>query len=92
MAEWLTSKHMTRAIDAYSIESTEAMLAESGFVPRRPGGQPAVAFADLTGFAALTQERGDAKAAEVALKLAELATDTAARHEAASSSCWATAC
>ena len=81
MAEWLTSKHMTRAIDAYSIESTEAMLADSGFVPRRPGGQPAVAFADLTGFTALAQERGDAKAAEVALKLAELATDAAAGHD-----------
>ena len=57
------------------------MLAESGFVPRRPGGHPAVAFADLTGFTALAQERGDATAAEVALKLAELATDTAARHD-----------
>ena len=81
MAEWLTSKHLTRAIDAYSIEATEAMLAESGFVPRRLGGHPAVAFADLTGFTALAQERGDATAAEVALKLAELATDTAARHD-----------
>ena len=81
MAEWLTSKHLTRAIDAYSIEATEAMLADSGFVPRRPGGHPAVAFADLTGFTALAQERGDATAAEVALKLAELATDTAARHD-----------
>ena len=81
MAEWLTSKHLTRAIDAYSIEATEAMLAEAGFVPRRPGGHPAVAFADLTGFTALAQERGDATAAEVALKLAELATDTAARHD-----------
>jgi len=29
MAEWLTSKHLTRAIDAYSIEATEAMLADS---------------------------------------------------------------
>ena len=81
MAEWLTSKHLTRAIDAYSIEATEAMLAESGFVPRRSGGHPAVAFADLTGFTALAQERGDATAAEVALKLAELATDAAARHD-----------
>jgi adenylate cyclase len=77
LAEWLTGKHMTRAIDAYSIESTEAMLADSGFVPRRPGTLPAVAFADLTGFTALAEERGDATAADVALRLAELAAGIA---------------
>jgi hypothetical protein len=40
LAEWVTTKHMSREIDEYSIQSTEQMLEETGFVPTRPGTQP----------------------------------------------------
>ena len=53
--------------------------------------EPAVAFLDLTGFTSLTQERGDTIAAEMALRLADLASrGRHARIGDASSSCWAT--
>ncbi|HET9520526.1 MAG TPA: adenylate/guanylate cyclase domain-containing protein [Candidatus Limnocylindrales bacterium] len=79
-AEWLASRHLSRAIDDYSIRSTEGVLEASGFVPQRPEVQPAVAFLDLTGFTRLTQKHGDAAAAEVALRLAEVAARTAEAH------------
>jgi class 3 adenylate cyclase len=71
---------MSRAIDDYSIQATEQVLAESGYVPERPTVEPAVAFLDLTGFTSLTQERGDTIAAEMALRLAELASRAVATH------------
>jgi class 3 adenylate cyclase len=80
IAEWLTRRHMSRAIDDYSIQATEQVLAESGYVPERPTVEPAVAFLDLTGFTSLTQERGDTIAAEMALRLAELASRAVATH------------
>src|SRR5262245_33770157 len=80
VAEWLTTRHMTREIDRYSLESTEQTLASSGYVPQRRGTDPAVAFADLTGFTALAEQRGDATAADVALRLAELAGGIAEIH------------
>ena len=80
LAEWLTRHHMSRAIDDYSIRATEQVLAESGYVPERPTVEPAVAFLDLTGFTSLTQERGDTIAAEMALRLAELASRAVATH------------
>lgn len=74
LAEWLTRHHMSRAIDDYSIRATEQVLADAGYVPERPTAEPAVAFLDLTGFTSVTQERGDAIAAEMALRLADLAS------------------
>jgi class 3 adenylate cyclase len=80
LAEWLTRHHMSRAIDDYSIQATEQVLADTGYVPERPTVLPAVAFLDLTGFTSLTQERGDTIAAEMALRLAELASRAVATH------------
>jgi adenylate cyclase len=80
IAEWLTTKQMSREIDAYSIQSTEQLLEQSGFVPTRPGTEPAVAFLDLSGFTALAEANGDSMAAEVALTLGELASRTALGH------------
>jgi len=81
LAEWLTRHHISRAIDDYSISATEQVLAASGYVPERPAVEPAVAFLDLTGFTSLTHERGDAIAAEMALRLADLASQAVARHQ-----------
>lgn len=80
LASWLTGQHLSRAIDAYSVEATEAVLEEGGFIGRRPDVAPAVAFVDLTGFTRLTEERGDEAAARVALRLAEVAGEIASRH------------
>jgi class 3 adenylate cyclase len=80
LAEWLARHHMSRAIDDYSIRSTEQVLADSGYVPERPTVEPAVAFLDLTGFTSLTQERGDKIAAEMAMRLADLASQAVALH------------
>lgn len=79
LAAWLTSQHMSRAIDAYSVDETERILADSGLVPERSV-LPAIAFLDLTGFTRLTAERGDEAAAAVALRLAEVVGRIAARH------------
>ena len=75
IATWLTSHHMTRAIDEYSLVASERILEESGFVPSRGSEQPAVAFVDLTGFTRITQERGDEEAARLALRLGDVTTE-----------------
>ena len=45
--------------------------------PRRQARPPAIAFLDLTGYTALTEERGDEAAAELADRLATLVHETA---------------
>jgi adenylate cyclase len=80
LAAWLISHHMSRAIDEYSVVSTERILEEGGFVPVRRGPPPAVAFVDLSGFTRLTEERGDEEAAAIALRLGDVATDAVRQH------------
>ena len=73
IASFLAAEHITRTIDAYSVEQTERMLGELGIVQPRVGSPPAVAFLDLSGFTRLSQEHGDQEAARVALRLGEMA-------------------
>jgi adenylate cyclase len=80
LASWLTAQHISRAIDAYSVDATERILEEHGYVSQRPDVVPGVAFVDLTGFTRLSEERGDEAAAGIALRLGELARETATRH------------
>jgi adenylate cyclase len=80
IAEWLATRHISAAIDDYSVQATEQVLEGAGYVPQRPDADPAVAFLDLTGFTRLSQERGDAVAAEIALRLGELASAVATVH------------
>jgi adenylate cyclase len=80
LASWLTARHMSHAIDAYSVEATERILEDHGHVPARPERWPGIAFVDLTGFTRLSEERGDKAAAGIALRLGELARDAASRH------------
>jgi class 3 adenylate cyclase len=49
-------------------------------LPSRPDDPPAIVFADLAGYTRLTEELGDEGAAGVALRLAELALETAGRR------------
>lgn len=75
LSSWLARRHMSRAIDAYSIAESEQILAESGFLAPRSDSPPAVAFVDLTGFTRLTQEVGDEAAAAIALLLGDVTAD-----------------
>ena len=79
-AGWLAARHLTRAIDEYSVTETERVLEEAGYVAARLEAPPAVAFVDLTGFTRLTEQRGDEVAAAIAMRLGELTTDTVGRQ------------
>ncbi len=69
----------TRAWTANIIEGLETMLAAAGLHSRleRP---PAMCFLDVTGYTRLTQERGDAAAADLAEQLGRLVQRTSVRH------------
>jgi adenylate cyclase len=81
LAGWLTRQHLARAIDAFSVDSTELILADMGAVAARPETPPAVAFLDLTGFTTVTQALGDDAAAGMSLRLGELAREVLVRHD-----------
>jgi adenylate cyclase len=80
LSSWLGSRHISRAIDEYSVTSTEQILADGGFVAPRQARPPAVAFVDLTGFTRLTEERGDETAAAIGLRLGDIAGEAIASH------------
>jgi adenylate cyclase len=73
-------RHLSRAIDDYSVRQTEGVLEQTGFVAPRDAAPPAVAFVDLTGFTRLTEERGDREAASLAMRLGELTAETVRPH------------
>jgi class 3 adenylate cyclase len=75
LAGWLTTRHMTRAIDEYSVRQTEGVLEDAGLLPERDPEPPGVAFVDLTGFTHLTETIGDEAAAGLALRLGEVTID-----------------
>jgi len=78
LAAWLASHHLSRAIDEYSVTTTEQVLEETGFVAARLEAPPAVSFVDLTGFTRLTEERGDEVAAGMAMRLGEVTAEVVA--------------
>lgn len=78
LAAWLAGRHLTRAIDEYSVVQTEQILATRGLVAARLEAPPAVAFVDLTGFTRFTEEHGDEVAAGIALRLGDVTTETVA--------------
>lgn len=71
--------HQMHAWTASIIGGLEAMLARAGLHSRleRP---PAICFLDITGYTRLTQERGDAAAAELATSLSRVVERTSVRH------------
>ena len=62
------------------VEHLELALVEAGLYtkPQRPA---TMAFMDLSGYTALTEERGDETAAELATSLAQLVQRTATHHD-----------
>lgn len=81
LGTWLTERHLSHAIDAYSVNSTEHFLSVGGFLPARTDTLPAIAFVDLSGFTRLAEERGDEPVARVALEFGRLAEDQARRRD-----------
>jgi adenylate cyclase len=80
LSGWLTARQLSAAIDAYSVSATEQYLELEGFVAPRPSLQPAVAFADLSGFTWLAEREGDDRAAGVAMHLGTVANEVASGH------------
>lgn len=73
LAGWLMERHLRRSIDAFSLETTEQLLAAERIVPARAVVPPGIAFVDLTGFTRVTRQLGDEAAADLSLRLGELA-------------------
>jgi adenylate cyclase len=62
------------------VEHVEGALEQAGLY-RRMDRPPAMCFLDITGYTRLTEERGDAAAAELAGRLARLVRRSAQEHE-----------
>jgi class 3 adenylate cyclase len=81
MMAWLVRRYTQQAVVAGIVENFESILALRG-VPREPRrhSQPAVVFADLSGFTELTEQRGDAAAVHSAASLRGEAEAVARAH------------
>jgi adenylate cyclase len=78
----LLAVYHAQEVHAYTaniIEGFEAALAEAGLKSRLDH-PPAMCFLDITGYTRLTQERGDAAAADLATRLARLVERTSVKH------------
>jgi len=77
---WLRGRHLEHEILAVTVQTTEDYLQELGLAPKRTPSAPAIAFLDLTGYTALTEERGDEAGADLADRLATLVREAARPH------------
>jgi adenylate cyclase len=77
---WLRGRHMEHEVIAATVQGTEEYLQQLGEVEERQRRPPAIAFLDLTGYTALTEERGDEAGADLADRLATLVSQAAQPH------------
>lgn len=77
---WLLHRHSEHNQTEYIVEHVEMAVDESSAGEPRAHKSSAIVFFDLTGYTQLTEERGDAAAADFALRLAELVQEVAARY------------
>jgi adenylate cyclase len=77
---WLRGRHLEHEILSNTVQNTEEYLHELGIAPEREAHPPAIAFLDLTGYTALTEERGDEAGADLADRLATLVYEAAHPH------------
>src|SRR6185295_19651816 len=73
-------RHLEHAILEVTVQTTENYLRGLGLEFERPSRPPAIAFLDLTGYTALTEERGDEAGADLADRLATLVQEAAQPH------------
>jgi class 3 adenylate cyclase len=77
---WLRDRHVAHEILAVTVQTTEDYLTDRGLAPKRAPRPPAIAFLDLTGYTALTDEQGDEAGADLADRLAMLVNEAALPH------------
>lgn len=77
---WLRGRHLEHEVLSVTVQTTEDYLQELGLAPKRAPSPPAIAFLDLTGYTALTEERGDEAGADLAESLATLVHEAARPH------------
>jgi class 3 adenylate cyclase len=79
MVGWLERRYLEDVSAATSMEFVQTVLDHrSGTDPREI--EPAIVFADLAGYTALTERLGDEHAVTLALRLREIAEGAARRH------------
>lgn len=74
---WLYRRHSKVFETEHLFEHVETALEDAGVHRKEPRQVEGCVFADLSGYTRLTEESGDAEAARVSLKLAELVNDIA---------------
>jgi adenylate cyclase len=78
---WLQQRHREHSVLAYVVSVTEGFMEQRGITPPQPKQPPAIAFLDLTGYTAVTEEHGDQAAAELAAGLAGVVNQAAQAHD-----------
>ncbi len=74
---WLVQRQLEHHTTQFVFEYVETAIEEAGGAPARAASPPAMAFVDLTGYTALTEELGDEAAAERATLLASVVQEVA---------------
>jgi len=77
---WLRGRHLEHEVIAVTVQHTEDYLRGLGITLGRAPRPPAIAFLDLTGYTALTEERGDEAGADLADRMAMLVHEAAQPH------------
>lgn len=77
---WLRGRHLEHEVISVTVQTTEDYLRGLGLTPGRAPRPPAIAFLDLTGYTALTEERGDEAGADLADRLSMLVHEAAQPH------------
>ena len=77
---WLLRRHLEHNAFQLIVERVESAVEEAGVAPPKAAKLPAIAFIDLSGYTALTEEIGDQAAAERAAALATLVQELAHAH------------
>jgi adenylate cyclase len=78
---WLQQRHREHSVLGYVVSVTEGFMEQRGITPPQPKQPPAIAFLDLTGYTAVTEEHGDQAAAELAAGLAGVVNQAAQAHD-----------
>jgi adenylate cyclase len=81
VVSWLYKRHFQRYAVEHRLGHVETALEAAGLHRKPPPHPEACVFADLSGYTRLTEELGDAAAATMALRLAELMQEVASSHD-----------
>ena len=80
MLGWLFRRHAEVFFREHNFEHVETALEEAGVHQRPRRAIEAAAFADLSGYTALTEDAGDDEAVRVSVTLAQLVNEVASEH------------